>query len=598
MVRGTALVTAVLVVALLLVAAIARLPPIQRWAAEQVATRFPPGISLDRVALTVLPPGVRLTNVAFASGGPTLKSVSCRLRVAALLAGRFEVAAVAVDGAVVTVERAADGSFHLTGKPAPPPSAPAGSPSAQQPPAPPPAALPAVLPSALPAATVRNADVTFLDRTVPGTPHALRLSDGTITLQPGPDGSMALTLAAHFDPTGRLSARGSVRPVAGTDGSPVDRAIDASVTAERIDAQTLLSYLTAATTGSATTRANGALDGSLTLSGSLATGLTGDAALVQPSGSLDWDQVGSTAPLKLSAHLTASQHGIELSDGHLTIAQLAAARVSASDLDVAFAYGRRALRIAALRATAYGGTWTQQGTVLMTDPPNFDITLGAGGVQCEALLAAVTVEHPQFGCERLSADAAVLGEWTGARSVARGAEGTGHIEMRGGTIPSSSIIGAVWKALVPLIHTGADADPIGAPTRVDNLTLSFALRAGRMHTTDLSLVTDDYTITGTGSIGLDGTLNLDTEVAMTPAGVTKLLTMAALPIPGDPHSLPSIPTRITGSVGDPIIRPEVGGLPKAAVETLVRGAWGATQEVEDAAGKGVQGLRRGIEKLW
>lgn len=62
-----------------------------------------------------------------------------------------------------------------------------------------------------------------------------------------------------------------------------------------------------------------------------------------------------TAPLKLSAHLTASPDIFTLSDGQLTAAQLVAARVTASNLDAAFAYADRTLTLTAALASAYGG---------------------------------------------------------------------------------------------------------------------------------------------------------------------------------------------------------------------------------------------------
>ncbi len=587
--RGTALLTGVLLLALLVAVAIVRLPPIQRWTAERVSARLPAGVSIERARLTLLPPGVRLANVSLAADGPTVKTVSCHARLAALLAGRIEIATVDVEGADITVERAADGSVHIAGALAPLGTTAGGAA---------PAAAPELSLAALPAVTVDNASLTFVDRTARGGPRTLQLTDGQLTLGSATPSGVPFTLAARLDPGGQVSAQGSVRPVPSADGGPSDHAIDATVTANRLDAQAVLSYLAAIAPAGGSARAEGTLDGSLTLSGSLAAGLAGDAALAQSSGWLDWDQVRLTAPLKLTAHLIASGDGIALSSGQLTIAQLAAARISASDLDAAFAYAARTLRLTSVRATAYGGTWTQSGTVMLTAPPNFDITLRADGVACDALLTAVTGEHPQYGCERFSADAALLGEWTGASSVARGAEGTGHIDMRGGTIPSSSIIGAVWQAFVPLIHTGKEPGALGAPSRVDHLTQSFALHAGRMHTTDLALVTDDCTVTGSGTVGLDGSLNLDTEVALTAAGVTKLLTMASLPIPGELGTLPSIPTRITGSVGDPIIRPEVEDLPEAAVQTLFEGARGAGEVLEGAAGSGVRALKRGLEKAW
>jgi hypothetical protein len=328
------------------------------------------------------------------------------------------------------------------------------------------------------------------------------------------------------------------------------------------------------------------------------TGLSGAAALTQSSGSVTWDEAVFTAPIDLSVRVATAPDGIALSDGQLTIAQLAADRVGASDLNAAFAYSGRVLHLTSARATAYGGTWTQSGTVVLTEPPSFNVTLRADGVGCDALLSAVIGAHPDYGCEQFSAQAALRGEWTGAQSIARTIEGTGNLAMRGGTIPSSSIIGAVWDALVPLIKIGSAPRVAGAPTRVDHLTESFALEAGHLHTTDLSVVTNDYTITGTGSIGLDGSLDLNTEIALTPEGVTKMLTMAAVPIPGDPGSLPSIPTRITGTLGHPHIRPEVTDVPQAAVQSVLRGARGAADVLQDAAGEGLRGLRWGAHRVW
>jgi uncharacterized protein involved in outer membrane biogenesis len=589
--RSVGLLAGVLLTALLLAAAVVRLPPIQRWAAAQVAARLPAGVSIERAALTLLPPGVRLARVTLAANGPTLKSVSCRLRMAALLAGRIEIGSIVVDGAAFTVERGTDGGVQVAG-PLAPLLAAAATPDAA---APRPEGTVSL--AALPAVTVTNGSLTFVDRGARGGPRTLQLSDLRLTLGAAAHDTVPLALNARLEPVGRLSVQGTVRQTAAAGAAPA-HTIEATLTATHLDANLVLAYLAAATPGGGSARAEGTLDGSLTLSGELGSGLAGDAVLTLPSGSMVWDEVHLGAPLKLSAHLSASGAGVALSDGQLAIAQLAAARITASDIGVAFAFATPVLHLTAAHATAYEGTWTQSGTVTLTDPPSFDVNLRADGVACEALLTAVTGVRPQYGCERFSADAAVHGPWSGARTVARGAAGSGHVDMHGGTIPSSSIIGAIWQAIVPLVHAPEGGSLGGPPSRVDHLTQSFTLRSGRMHTNDLSLVTDDYRVSGGGSIGLDGTLDLNTEVAMTATGVTKLLTMASLPIPGEPGNLPPIPTRITGSVGDPIVRPEVEHLPVAAVQALFQGARGAGEALKDAAGAGVRSLEDGIDKLW
>jgi uncharacterized protein involved in outer membrane biogenesis len=591
--RSAGLLAGVLVTALLLAAAVVRLPSIQRWAAAQVSARLPAGVSIERAAITVLPPGVRLTQVTLGENGPTLKAVSCRLHVLALLGGRFEVGSVVVNGLAITVERGANGSFQLVGPLAPLLASASGA-AADGSAAP--AASTRSL-AALPEVTVNNSSLTFIDRAARGGPRTLQLTDVRLTLGGGRARVVPLLASGRVDPVGQITVKGTLRETAHA-GAPPDRTVDIALAATHLDANTVFTSLAAALPGGGNARAQATLDASLTLAGTLAAGLTGDAVLTQTSGSAVWDEVHLTPPLKLSAHLRADHDGVALSGGELRIAELTASRVIASDIEIAFAFAAPVLQVTAARATVYGGTWTQTGSVTLGDPPSYDVTVRADGIACQALLSAVTGEHPQYGCERLSADAAVRGVWTDARTVGRGASGTGQIEMRGGTIPSSSIIGAVWSAMVPLVHVGKQPDSLGPPTRVDRFTESFTLRSAHLHTSDLVLVTDDYHVTGAGSVGLDGSLNLNTEVAMTAEGVTKMLTAASLPIPGEPGSLPPIPTRITGSIGDPIIRPKVEQIPIAAVQTLFAGARGAGEELKDAAGQGVRSLRQDIDKLW
>ena len=590
--RAVALLAAVLLAALLLAAAVVRLPSIQRWAAAQVSARLPPGVSIERAGLTLLPPGVQLTNVSLAADGPTVASVACHVRIPALLAGRVEVASIVVDGANLDIERTAAGGMQLTGPLAAVLRTVSGGSdqvAARE-------ATPVLPLAQLPSVTIDNAQVSFVDQTGHGGAQALHLDAVRLTLEAGAAGGIDFALTAHLDPAGQISGRGSARDVATPNGAGTDRAVDLTVTANQLDANAVVSYLAAIVPGGGTARAQGAVDGSLTLSGSLATGFSGDATINQPTGSMLWDEVSFGAPLSFAAHIATSAADVALSDGQLTIANLVAARIAASDIDAAFDVAHGTLTLSSATAKAYGGTWSQSGLVTLGEPPRFDIRLRAQDVQCVEMLTAVTGEHPEYGCEIFNAEAAVRGQWSGAESVAQHAHGDGRVEMRGGTIPSSSIIGALWRAIVPRVAVRAEPLQLGAPTRVDQLTESFVLRDGRMTTNDLSLVTDDYTVRGTGNIGLDGTLNLDTNVTLTPEGVTKLLVMASLPIPDEVPNLPAIPTDITGTVGSPTILPAVSEIPFAAIRGLFRGVAGAGELVTDTAGKGLQGLVGGLER--
>ena len=581
--RSAMLLGVVLVGLCLLAAALVRLPSMQRWVAARILERLPPGVTIERAHLTLLPPAVQLENVAFAADGPRLQSVSAQLDVPALLTGRIQLARAEISGATLVIQHAADGAVRAAGPLAPLLSASSGADQTSS---------AARTLAVLPEVTFTNASISLVDDAVRGGPRTLRLTGIHGALGALGADSVPFTVAAQFDPAGAVTAQGTLRQ-GGAAGSAAERTIDVVITASGLDADTVVSYLAVAAPGTSEARAEGVFDATATLSGSLDGDLAGDATLTQSTGSIAWDQVHLTAPLNVSAHVGATPGGVALSDGQLHVTALTAARIDAADISAAFAYDARTLHLLATRASMYGGTWSQTGTVTMTDPPTFNLVLRADGLGCETLLTAITGEHPQYGCDTLSAHADVRGAWSGAKSVARDVAGNGRIELHGGTIPSSSIIGAICDALVPLVHANV-RKAIGAPTRVDHVTQSFTLQDGRMRTSDLAVVTDDFTLTGAGSIGLNGALDLNTKIAMTAAGMTKLLTMGSLPIPGEPLRLPSIPTRITGTLGDPIVRPEVQDLPVAAVKGLFRGAFGVGKALQGAAGSGL----RALEDVW
>ncbi|MGH7787974.1 MAG: hypothetical protein ACRERC_13970, partial [Candidatus Binatia bacterium] len=107
--RTALLLAGIVALALVLATLVARLPPVRRWAATQVAAQLGPQVGIGAAALTLLPPGVRLDDVTFtgSEGQPTqrVRSLRCQLRLGALLGGHIEVAAIALDGAALTIER-------------------------------------------------------------------------------------------------------------------------------------------------------------------------------------------------------------------------------------------------------------------------------------------------------------------------------------------------------------------------------------------------------------------------------------------------------------------------------------------------------------
>jgi uncharacterized protein involved in outer membrane biogenesis len=540
------------------------------------------------MSATLFPPGVELTNVSFAAGGPTFQSVSCHLRIRPLLEGRLELGKLVLHGASMTVERTAAGDLQiggpLAGLLADSPQGGAGGAEAL-------AGL-----DSLPTVTVDDATITFLDHRVRGGSRTLQLDSVKLSLAPETPGTVQFTLAAHVAPAGEIRGTGKVTEVAATEGRGSDHALDASFTATGVDADTVVSHTSALIPGGGTAQAQGVLDASLSLSGTLGGGLTGTASMSQSTGSVLWDEVSLAAPVSFTARVTTSGGTVAIADGGLQIAHLAAARIVASDIDVAFAIARGTLHFTSARASAYGGTWSMTGAVTLGEPPKFDVRLNASDVHCDALLTAVVGAHPEYGCDRFNADAALQGEWTGATTVAERAHGSGRVEMLGGTIPSSSIIGALWRSIEPVVPVHGKPTHFSPPTRVQRLTQSFTLNGGRMHTNDLTLVTDDYTVTGAGTIGLDGSLDLQTNVALSPAGVAKLLVIASVSVPRDVPNLPAVPTRITGTLSSPMISPVVTDIPLVAIRGLFGSVRGVGEALTGTAERGIKGFARELER--
>ena len=115
--------------------------------------------------------------------------------------------------------------------------------------------------------------------------------------------------------------------------------------------------------------------------------------------------------------------------------------------------------------------------------------------------------------------------------------------LRGGYLESTALLRSIVAAVVPAraLREG------GTPNRLTSLTQSFTLADGRVHTNDLTVDSNDYDLTASGTIGFDGQLNLDGRVTLTPNGIKKMFALSNVPIPGSGVlSLPTIPARFEG----------------------------------------------------
>ena len=122
------------------------------------------------------------------------------------------------------------------------------------------------------------------------------------------------------------------------------------------------------------------------------------------------------------------------------------------------------------------------------------------------------------------------------------------------------------------------------PTRLEQLTASFATEDGRLRTEDLALVSDDFAIKGRGTVGHDQSVDLETKVRFTAQGLEKILVLARVPRVGvRKHRFPPVSVNVAGTLMEPSFSPAAPRILAASFGAL---AWGA-QEAGDAAGRAV-----------
>jgi hypothetical protein len=98
--------------------------------------------------------------------------------------------------------------------------------------------------------------------------------------------------------------------------------------------------------------------------------------------------------------------------------------------------------------------------------------------------------------------------------------------------------------------------------------MSFEVRDAAVHTEDLYLETHDFVATGAGQLGLDESIDADLDIALTQAGVARMFTVVALPLPSSKVRLGRIPVRLTGNWSDPEASADVGRVPLSVIKMI------------------------------
>jgi hypothetical protein len=285
----------------------------------------------------------------------------------------------------------------------------------------------------------------------------------------------------------------------------------------------------------------------------------------------------------------------------LTSEALSFADRYAEDLRASFVLANDTLEIESLDLRAYDGAVHQAGRLVLGEVPSFDFRLEAAGVDV-GRLAGMAVEGADPTL--LEGEVAVRGSWTDQPNRLAPVRGDGRFLLHGGVLPSQDLLTAVARSLLRLVPGSSRLlreNPRLA--RLEQATSTFWFEAGRVHTDDLRVRTDDFLATGRGSVGHELDLDFRLDVALTTRGVHEAF---ALPeVREDFHEaarLPAVPVSVSGQAGSPSFRANASGFPLAALRSVLglpgragavtRGVAGTARDAAGAVGGGLVGGAR------
>lgn len=319
----------------------------------------------------------------------------------------------------------------------------------------------------------------------------------------------------------------------------------------------------------------------------------GHAEVTLQSGSVAWDLLHVDAPASARGTFVVAGDDLALHGVTATAARATYGPLVATGPRAELAYGGNRLTFDSLRFRAAAGEWQHRGWFVLADDGPFAGQVSVTGANPQALAAMLGEAELAVPFAALDLDGDVSGravaDWESSLRM------SGSVMLRDGTMPAAAVLRPLWQALA---GHGALRAHIDQPTRVQYVSNTFVLHRGRMETPDLTLVSDDYTVTGAGSIDLDGTLNLHTRINLTAAGMQKMFLFSAFPLPtsGLPP-LPPIPAAVHGTLAAPIIRPDVAALPAATLRWFVDALIDTPRTVAGAVTGTIRRVWRGAADL-
>ena len=419
-----------------------------------------------------------------------------------------------------------------------------------------------------------NGDAWRVSGTVPlrpGLPGSLRAAGRAAGLElPDIEASFVHTGASLQIPSFRARAFGAMWT--GNATSISSSGIEAHVNVTGVNFQALLATLADGPGAPESPGGVATLSADLSLTGEQQRAVVLDLRL--SSGRFVWNELTVEAPARLNGTLRSAA-GLGIHDATASAAVARYGPLRGEGAQAAFHYAGSELSFSSLTFRAAGGTWKHSGSYQLDGTLPMSGNLAVSQVDPAAALTMLGRPTAVEGA-KLDFDAT----WKG-RAVEDWRQtlvGSGRLALRGGALRGTAILSALWDAITRRVRRQDSTSPRNA---LQSATADFTLGDAALHTANLRLNTTDYGLTGKGTLGLDGQIDLDTQVTLTSAGLQHMFSLGVVPLPTSMlPSFPPIPTHISGAADALIVRPDVGALP----ESTLRWAAGAAVQVPRALG--------------
>lgn len=235
-------------------------------------------------------------------------------------------------------------------------------------------------------------------------------------------------------------------------------------------------------------------------------------------------------------------------------------------------YAENMVRFERLRLRTLGGEVTLSGRYgpLGGADPRFEFRGGAAGLGAgDTLTQFTSLGNALRG--QLNLELSLAGRGTAWETVSKTLSGEGAFTVAGGRLMTANLL---QQALVS-IGLEALAGDGARETVFDEFAGRFAIAQGRIRLRDARMTSDQYRLTAAGTIGLDGTLDLDGRLLLSAALTDRLGRAAAVLTSEGGRAV--LPLEIKGTPNAPKVQVPASALRKEARKELRERARGALE---------------------